>query len=772
MTKLKTFSWLGATGLLLSLASCSNDDLSVPTADDITTFSISLPAEMGTRAFGDGSNATDLKVAIYQKGQTNPLMSKFDGGENSGLITVKSLGSGQFTVSAKLAIGEDYEVVFWAQNPTCSAFTFNPAGKSMSVDYSKMNLNDEKSDAFYNYVNIKGGTDPEETIYLKRPFAQVNIGATDYQEFLNAGGTAPTTCGLSFTNIYSTFGFEEGAPVGTAGTVTYPQTILPSDKESFPGDVTNVNYLAMGYILVGNQSNPKDLTQVTLTVPVGSTTLKRVYQDVPVQSNYRTNIYGRILTNINEFNVTVEPSFSGIYMEPEEDIDAEPSVWDGKTYTEPKKDANGNYLLNSAEEFAYLPKMTGINENTKFILMTDVDLNEKSGSQVYLIKGEFDGNGHTVSGIAKQTLFNNTTDFYLHDLNVVATSTSFYSPVIEAAGNNTRVSNVTLKATQKEDGTGVITFGAGNGSIGSTSGTGGIIGYTKNTNGTTDRSSITIENCINYADFKASGLNLSKAVGGILGYAGSMCNVTITGCKNYGYILGYPNLNNFNVAGMGGILGCNDAITTIDDCTNEGNIKMTNTGFAGGIMGYSGQVGFTISNCTNSGDIQAYVSQQRKNGENYMIIAGGIYGGSKASSYGSSAMMKTISECTNTGTITASAESHLQTSSSIADNTIAAGGIVGYQINNKITVEECINSGDLVTSIPDGAVKQYQYRAGIINVKSPYTLIVTDNICENVSMTGKGTTRSYSAGIYLMVGSATQNTYTGNVNKSEYQDIQ
>lgn len=64
----------------------------------------------------------------------------------------------------------------------------------------------------------------------------------------------------------------------------------------------------MNYVLVPDY---KTIADVTLDYTNGTTPMKRTFTSVPLQRNYRTNIYGSLLTNSVDFNVVIEPAFIG-----------------------------------------------------------------------------------------------------------------------------------------------------------------------------------------------------------------------------------------------------------------------------------------------------------------------------------------------------------------------------------------------------------------------------------------------------------------------------
>ena len=80
----------------------------------------------------------------------------------------------------------------------------------------------------------------------------------------------------------------------------------PPDYESFPKE--GYKYLSMDYLLVG----PKQKTNVNVQWQISDgagTAIERTFANVPVQGNYRTNIYGSLLTSTSDFNVEIDPAF-------------------------------------------------------------------------------------------------------------------------------------------------------------------------------------------------------------------------------------------------------------------------------------------------------------------------------------------------------------------------------------------------------------------------------------------------------------------------------
>ena len=63
----------------------------------------------------------------------------------------------------------------------------------------------------------------------------------------------------------------------------------------------------MNYLLIGTEKSTID---VEFGYSNGADEYNRTYTFVPVQRNYRTNIYGSLLTSSLDINIAIEPSFN------------------------------------------------------------------------------------------------------------------------------------------------------------------------------------------------------------------------------------------------------------------------------------------------------------------------------------------------------------------------------------------------------------------------------------------------------------------------------
>lgn len=294
---LSTFT-IAAAALLVT--SCNDEmDNGLKTGDEGTvTFTAQLPSEMGTRAFADGLTAKHLQYAVYEAGQSTPL--KVFGDETT-VVGEAEMNNLKQTVSLKLTTGKTYDVIFWADATTDSPYTFNPASQEVSVDYSKVNNNSDNCDAFFKKETITVSGNQSVDVKLTRPFAQVNIGTDDF-DAAKASGLEVTQTEV-VAKAFATLNLATGKVADEADRTFTMKAIPTASDGEFPV-AGGYKYLSMDYLLVG-----ADKATVDVAFNYGGPQ-SRTFTNVPVQRNYRTNIYGSLLTNTTDFNVVIEPAFA------------------------------------------------------------------------------------------------------------------------------------------------------------------------------------------------------------------------------------------------------------------------------------------------------------------------------------------------------------------------------------------------------------------------------------------------------------------------------
>lgn len=298
------FSTVAMSALMLMATSCADDQTSdlKAGAESTVTITAQLPGDMGTRAFADGKKATELHYAVYEKGTTTPLevCKKADGtkGQPEGTATMTGLKT---TISLQLTTGKEYDFVFWADAPGDNVYTFNSENQTVTVNYANAENNTDNLDAFFGQkkaLKVSGNMSISQE--LRRPFAQINIGTDDFDAAAAAGYTvSESTIGVATYKTLNLLSGEVSDPV----TATFVKKPIPTEDSKFSVNSKDYKYLSMSYVLV-----PKD--KETVDIAFDYTLTNRTFTNVPVQRNYRTNIYGSLLTNTADFNVVIAPGFN------------------------------------------------------------------------------------------------------------------------------------------------------------------------------------------------------------------------------------------------------------------------------------------------------------------------------------------------------------------------------------------------------------------------------------------------------------------------------
>ena len=440
---LKKLMYLMAASLMLFATSCENDVDVAPNAGEaaVVTFSVGTP-EIVSRAYSDGTTATKLQYAVYNEaGQILPDLTKTDATIN-----------GSTNVKLQLTTGNTYSVIFWAAAPD-APYTVSFENKTMTVNYEGATCNDEKRDAFYKYHTFTVNGTQTETIELKRPFAQLNIGTSDYAASKSAG-YVPTKSSVTVP-VYNTLNLTDGTVVGQAAPQTFALADIKKD-ETFP--VAGNEYLAMSYLLVDAE---QELVDVEFVYTDGTNAKTRKVGSVPVKRNYRTNLYGKLLTSEVDINVEIVEDFDGEF--------------DNEGYFVVETNASGAptaVVVESAKGMATIANAIAdgtIPSNAKIDLKGDIDLADLAevmrssavvsnwtpiGTSEKPFTGTFDGKGYTIKNLVIDGgsksyigLFGETRNGEIKNLTIENAKVSGYMGVGVVAGQpyTSKYTNITVK---------------------------------------------------------------------------------------------------------------------------------------------------------------------------------------------------------------------------------------------------------------------------------------------------------------------------------------
>ena len=317
---------LVAAAALLATSCDKNLQEGPVAADGTAKVSVNLKfPEIQTRAYSDGTTATQLQYAVYEK-------------TSGGLVLIDALthsivkGNAETIniskqVDFQLVTGRTYTFVFWAGAPSdgdwISPYTveFVTDGATMTATYSNANTsntmaNDERLDAFFASVKDKTITgDVQMTVELTRPFAQINVGTSDF-EIAKEMGAAPNRSYITVKNAYKQLDLvsgdvkdEEASPIqfayGQIAGTTYDNN--NKGAEAFP--ILGYDYLAMAYVLASQNHEVAEIEFAYVKDKDATTRVVRTVGSVPIQRNHRTNMFGQVLTSNASLNVIIVPEY-------------------------------------------------------------------------------------------------------------------------------------------------------------------------------------------------------------------------------------------------------------------------------------------------------------------------------------------------------------------------------------------------------------------------------------------------------------------------------
>lgn len=360
-----------------SFVACQQDTNEIIPQTCEVRFTIDTESRIGTRAISDGTGATQLSWAVFNdKGE---LIHKKTTKENvSGLLTDNG-----YTMSISLAKGQTYKVAFWAQNAECDAYTVSDDMK-VTINYEGVN-NDERRDAFTAVTEpftVDGNS--VVSVVLRRPFAQVNVGAYAWDmQYAMESGLEVTKSSAKVDGVANVLNLFDGSVEGSVD-VEYTLNTIPDEKLKVDvdenGEPELYEYLSMSYLLADTtpSSHKMSFSFTDESEAAKASFLYSGLEFVPIQRNWRTNIVGQILTGDISFNIKVDPIYEN------------EQVHSGGLYynfTEDTLIENKYFAFNTNEAATFTT------ENNNVITMTDVEF---SGRIQFIAMGEYRDKGNYV----------------------------------------------------------------------------------------------------------------------------------------------------------------------------------------------------------------------------------------------------------------------------------------------------------------------------------------------------------------------------------------
>lgn len=322
---------------LLMLSACKKDEIVSDSgaSEEVVTISAQLPEELASRAVGDGSAVNRCILEIYDADSNLKVERQ--------VVSIST--SNAATFSTKLTSGETYQLVLWADysesNSDVYYDTDSEGGlKNILRITNKYTGNNDQLDAFFASETFTA-SENSTSVVLKRPFAQLNIIATDYTALQDAD--KPDQVSINFKGVYTSFNALEGTASGEQQ-LAY----------TAPAAIADAATGQMSYDYLFASVDQANLNDFTMSFYQNGSEVSSAYEftNIPVQRNYRTNVRGDLLTVGTAVEVTILPEFA----QPDEEI----SLYDGTATAPSKIEETNTYAIKSAANLAYF--MQNLNE--------------------------------------------------------------------------------------------------------------------------------------------------------------------------------------------------------------------------------------------------------------------------------------------------------------------------------------------------------------------------------------------------------------------------
>ena len=307
----RIFSFAAAAAMIFGAASCQKDLTPGQKGDSPVSFTFELPEEAATKAdMSDGSTVDELIYEVYV-GQDQMY---------GGTIERKN---GTFSLELNLVTGQTYDLLFWAQKKGANYYNTNDL-RDVEVYYGGRLSNDEKRDAFYGsrLAFEPTGIATQETVYLYRPFAQVNFATSEKdwkgaKSFVNDDDPAKRLKSrVEFDKLPNKFNVMTGNINNSYyNNVVFDYNITPISEDTYHNnwiqyDGNDYAWVAMNYILASKEEMAVNATaKFVHKKNSAASALEKEVPHVPVKQNYRTNILGEFFTGGNKFEIVIVPGF-------------------------------------------------------------------------------------------------------------------------------------------------------------------------------------------------------------------------------------------------------------------------------------------------------------------------------------------------------------------------------------------------------------------------------------------------------------------------------
>ncbi len=278
------------------MASCSQEEVGSLEETSVVSFSAQLPQSVATRGTGDLS-VDQVECGVFEDGIEIEALRK----------TVPITDEGHIEYAPTLIKGRTYQVVFWAskegQYNADDMYVITRAENPTSKDETEF-------DAFTAFENFTVENTCAKTITLQRPLAKLNVGVTEADwKAVNDLDLTPMAIKIQAT-VPTTF----NACLGSAMDEQTVEYVIPiNENKTLENEGISYHHLAECFIMMSSEE--KELSEVSISIYADNECTTPIRENIkipnlPLQSNYNTNVMGGLMTATVTYSIGIEPDFA------------------------------------------------------------------------------------------------------------------------------------------------------------------------------------------------------------------------------------------------------------------------------------------------------------------------------------------------------------------------------------------------------------------------------------------------------------------------------